>query len=42
MTAEEFKAKMLSLGSEYAALSKETAELEKQIAKNLNRLFGGR
>lgn len=40
MTAEEFKKKMLSLNSEYAALSKETVELEKQIAKNLHGLFG--
>jgi type I restriction enzyme M protein len=35
MTEEEFKEKMLSLNSEYAELSKETAALEKQIAENL-------
>lgn len=40
MTQEEFKGKMLSLNSEYAALSKETSELEKQIAENLKGLFG--
>lgn len=39
MTAEEFKEKMLSLNAVYVALAKETAELEKQIAKNSSRLF---
>lgn len=40
MTEQEFKEKMLSLSSEYAALSKETAELERQIAENMKGLFG--
>ena len=40
MTEEEFREKMLSLNSEYAALSKETSELEKQIAENMRGLFG--
>ena len=40
MTEEEFKEKILSLNSEYVALSKESAELEKQIAENLKGLFG--
>ena len=40
MTEEEFREKMLSLNSEYTDLSKETAELEKKIAKNLHGLFG--
>lgn len=40
MTEEEFKEKILSLNGKYAALSKETAELEKQIAENLKGLFG--
>ena len=40
MTEEEFREKMLSLNSEYTDLSKETAELEKKIAKNLQGLFG--
>ena len=40
MTEKEFREKMLSLNSEYTDLSKETAELEKKIAKNLHGLFG--
>lgn len=40
MTEEEFKAKILTLNNEYAALSKETAEMEKQIAENLKSAFG--
>ena len=39
MTEEEFKEKMLSLNAEYAALSKEPAELEKQIVENLKDLL---
>jgi len=40
ITAGEFKEKMLSLNAEYSKLSKETAELEKQIDHNLRVLFG--
>ena len=40
MTEEEFKEKIFSLNSEYASLSNQTAELEKQIAENLKSLFG--
>lgn len=39
MTEEEFKEKMLSLNAEYAALSNEAAELEKQIVENLKGLL---
>lgn len=39
MTEEEFKEKILSLNAEYAALSKEAAELEIQIFENLKGLL---
>lgn len=40
MTAEEFKAEMLSLNSEFEKLNKEAQALEKQISENLKGLFG--
>ncbi len=40
MTAEEFKAEMLSLNDELAKLNGEARALEKTIADNLNNLFG--
>ena len=40
MTAEEFKATMLSLNAEYEVLNKEARELEDQIAVNIMELFG--
>lgn len=40
MTEEEFRAEMLSLNSEFAALSGEAKELENEIEKNLKELFG--
>lgn len=39
MTADEFKAEMLSLNDELATLNKEAHELEKRIAANLKELF---
>ena len=39
MTAEEFKAEMLSLNDELATLNSEAYELEKRIAENLKGLF---
>ncbi len=42
MTAEEFKAEMLSLNDELAKLNGEARALEKTIADNLNNLFGDR
>ena len=40
MTAEEFKAEMLSLNSEFEKLNKEAQALEKQISENLMGLLG--
>ena len=40
MTEQEFKDKMLGLNTELGTLSKEAADLEKQIAANLKELFG--
>lgn len=40
MTAEEFKAEMLSLNSEFEKLNKEAHSLEKQISENLMGLLG--
>lgn len=40
MTAEEFKAEMLSLDSEFEKLNKEAQALEKQISENLMGLLG--
>ena len=40
MTAEEFKAEMLSLNSEFEKLNKEAQALEKQISENLMELLG--
>lgn len=39
MTAEEFKAEMLSINSEFEKLNKEAQALEKQISENLKGLF---
>ena len=39
MTETEFKEKMLGLNTELGTLSKEAADLEKQIAANLKELF---
>lgn len=40
MTAEEFKAEMLSLNSEFEKLNKEAQALEEQISENLMELLG--
>ena len=40
MTAEEFKAEMLSLNSEFEKLNKEAQVLEKSIVENLNNVLG--
>lgn len=40
MTAEEFKAEILSLNSEFEKLNKEAKTLEKQISENLMELLG--
>ncbi len=40
MTEEEFRTEMLSLNSEFAALSAEAKTLESEIEKNLKELFG--
>lgn len=40
MTAEEFKAEMLSLNSEFEKLNKEAQALKKQISENLMELLG--
>ncbi len=40
LTAEEFKAEMLSLNSEFEKLNKEAHSLEKQISENLMGLLG--
>ena len=40
MTAEEFKAEMLSLNSELEKLNDEARVLEDTIAANLKKLFG--
>lgn len=40
MTEEEFRTEMLSLNSEFAALSNEAKALENEIEKNLKELFG--
>lgn len=40
MTAEEFRAEMLSLNAEFSSLSTEAKTLESEIEKNLKELFG--
>lgn len=40
MTAEEFRAEMLSLNAQFASLSTEAKALESEIEKNLKELFG--
>lgn len=40
MTAEEFRAEMLSLNAEFSSLSTEAKTLEREIEKNLKELFG--
>lgn len=40
MTAEEFRAEMLSLNAEFSSLSTEAKALEREIEKNLKELFG--
>lgn len=40
MTAEEFKAEMLSLNNEFVKLNDEAHSLECVIAENLKELFG--
>ena len=40
MTEEEFKETMLGLNAEFEALNEEAKKLEKQIAENIEALFG--